>query len=79
MRAVEISTGEILSENLVRTVFAIFDKNGDQMVSTSIRNTLGKEYTINQHKPWWKKNRIHVKYLGKKFLYSKYGSIKNYN
>ena len=51
MRAVEISTGEILSENLVRTVFAIFDKNGDQMVSTSIRNTLGKEYTINQHKP----------------------------
>jgi len=33
MRAVEISTGEKLSENLVRTVYAIFDKNGDQMLS----------------------------------------------
>jgi len=33
MRAVEISTGEILSENLVRTVYAIFDKDGNQMLS----------------------------------------------
>jgi len=32
-RAVKISTGETLSMNLVNTVYAIFDKDGDQKLS----------------------------------------------
>ena len=32
-RAVKISTGEVLSENLVNTVYAIFDKDGDKKLS----------------------------------------------
>ena len=32
----EISTGEKLSENLVRTVYAIFDKNDDQKVNFAL-------------------------------------------
>ena len=31
-RAVHISTGELLSENLIRVVYAIFDKNDDKKV-----------------------------------------------
>merc|ERR1712021_95448 len=32
-RAVRISTGQVLSDNLVMTVYAIFDKDGDQKLS----------------------------------------------
>lgn len=32
-RAVKISTGEDLSDNLVNVVFAIFDKDGDRKVN----------------------------------------------
>lgn len=33
-RAVKISTGEVLSENLIAVIYAIFDKDGDGMVKT---------------------------------------------
>jgi hypothetical protein len=35
-RAVKISTGEDLSDNLVNVVFAIFDKDGDRKVNKTI-------------------------------------------
>ena len=47
MRAVEISTGEKLSENLVRTVYAIFDKNGDQMVKLIVYEEQGSIFQSN--------------------------------
>ena len=44
-RAVKIATGEELSQNLINTVYTIFDTDGDEMVSSL--NSRNLRYILN--------------------------------
>jgi len=51
-RAVRISTGQVLSDNLVMTVYAIFDKDGDQKLSQKEFIGVMADRFARQQKPY---------------------------